>query len=222
DMVDLMGSAFVYRVARDTGHTESDIARAWFAAASLAGADELRRRLEELEGEGPSQVVYRWLLGLSRVLERTTRWILTNVPIGTPIAEVVDRYLEGVTTLRRDFRSVVVGHERDVFERLTREAGDLTRSEDVAASLITLRFLDQLLGIVEVAHETGADPLRTGRAFYLLSHTLELGWLRDAIRDAAGNDGWEQRAAHLLDDDVRGVHRRLTASAISSAGANGD
>ena len=113
DMVDLMGSAFVYRVARDTGHTESDIARAWFAAASLAGADELRRRLEELEGEVPSQVVYRWLLGLSRVLERTTRWILTNVPPGTPITDVVSRYLEGVTVLRRDFRSVVVGHERE-------------------------------------------------------------------------------------------------------------
>lgn len=222
DMVDLMGSAFVYRVARDTGHTESDIARAWFAAASLAGADELRRRLEELEGEVPSQVVYRWLLGLSRVLERTTRWILTNVPLGTPITDVVSRYLEGVTVLRRDFRSVVVGHERELFERLTREAGDLTRSEDVAASLITLRFLDQLLGIVEVAHETGADPLRAGRAFYLLSDLLELGWLRQAIQAAVGNDGWEQRAAHLLDEDVRAVHRRLTASAVANAGANGD
>ncbi|MHB1170219.1 MAG: NAD-glutamate dehydrogenase domain-containing protein, partial [Longimicrobiales bacterium] len=222
DMVDLMGAAFVHRVARDTGRPESDVARAWFAASTLAGGDELRARLTSLEGDVPSSVVYRWLLGLSRVLERTTRWILTNVSPDTPIADVVDQYLDGITTLRRDFRSIVVGEERELFERLTQEAGDIARRDDVAASLITLRFLDQLLGIIDVARETGADPLRAGRAFYLLSDTLELGWLRGAIQAAAGNDGWEQRAAHLLDDDVRGVHRRLTASVVSSAGANGD
>ncbi len=222
DMVDLMGAAFVHRVARDTGYDEGDVARAWFIAASLAGADELRRRLAALEGDLPSTVVYRWLLGLARVLERTTRWILTNVPGETPIADVVERYLDGITTLRRDFRSIVSGRERALYERLTQEAGELTRRDDVAASLITLRFLDQLLGIVEVARETGADPLRVGRAFYLLADTLELGWLRDAIRAAAGNDGWEQRAAHLLDEDVRSVHRRLTASVVGAAGANGD
>lgn len=222
DMVDLMGAAFVYRVARDTGRAESDVARAWFAAATLAGADELRNWLAAFEGELPSGVIHRWLLGLSRVLERTTRWILTNVSEQTPIADVVNRYLDGITALRRDFRSVVVGTERELFERLTQEAGELTRREDVAASLITLRFLDQLLGIVEVAHATGADPLRAGRAFYLLSDTLDLGWLRDRIQAAAGSDGWEQRAAHLLDDDVRSAHRRLTASVVGAAGANGD
>src|SRR5690606_33256250 len=147
DMVDLMGAAFVYRVARDTGRAESDVARAWFAASALAGGDELRARLTSLEGEVPSGVVYRWLLGLSRVLERTTRWILTNVSPETPIADVVDQYLDGITTLRRDFRSIVVGEERELFQRLTQEAGDITRRDDVAASLITLRFLDQLLGI---------------------------------------------------------------------------
>src|SRR5690606_27616836 len=60
DMVDLMGAAFVHRVARDTGYDENDVARAWFIAASLAGADELRRRLAALEGDLPSTVVYRW------------------------------------------------------------------------------------------------------------------------------------------------------------------
>ena len=221
-MVDLMGVTFVHRVASDTGHDEAAVARAWFAASILAGADELRHRLTSYEGELPSSVIHRWLLGLSRVLERTTRWILANVSDETPIAAIVDRYLDGLATLRRDFRSIVVGQERELFERLTQEAGELTRREDVAASLITLRFLDQLLGIVEVARTTGADPLRVGRAFYLLSGTLEVGWLREAIRAAAGNDGWERRAAHLLDDDVRRAHRRLTADVVGAAGANGD
>src|SRR5690606_41672732 len=34
--------------------------------------------------------------------------------------------------------------------------------------------------------------------------------------------GWERRAAHLLDDDVRRAHRRLTADVVGAAGANGD
>jgi glutamate dehydrogenase len=218
DMIDIMGVTFVHRVARDTGRSETAVARAWFIAASLAGADELRQRLGNLEGELPSAVIYRWLLGLGRVLERTTRWILANIADDVPIDDVIAQHLQGITSLRRDFHSIVAGRERELYESLTSEAGELTRREDLAASLITLRFLDQILGILKVAHETDVEPTRVGRAYYHTSALLELPALRHAIERAAGAGRWDQRAAQTLVEDLARVHRHLTAHVVT----NGD
>ncbi|HEX2168632.1 MAG TPA: NAD-glutamate dehydrogenase domain-containing protein, partial [Longimicrobiales bacterium] len=219
DMIDIMGVSFLHRVARDTGRSVTAVARAWFIASSLAGAGELRVRLAALEGDLSTGVIYRWLLGLARMLERTTRWILANISDDAPISDVIAGHLDGVTTLRRDFHRMVTGRERELYDRLTKEAGELTRREDLAASLITLRFLDQLLGILKVAHETAAPPTRVGRAYYLVSELLELPVLRNAIDEAAGAGPWDQRAAQTLVEDTGRVHRQLTASAVSADAA---
>jgi glutamate dehydrogenase len=218
DMVDLMGTAFVYRTTRDTGASDDDVARAWFIAASLCGATELRQRLSALEGEIPSDIVYRWLLGLARVLERTTRWVLANIDAAAPAAQVVDQYIDGLRRLRGDFGSVVAGQERELFETRIMEMRDLTHNEELAASLITLRFLDQILEILKVAHETGRPAVRVGRAYYLAAELLAVPKLRQALAEASGQTRWDQRAAQTLTEDLGRAHRRLTAAVVAAGG----
>ena len=43
-----------------------------------------------------ARVAYRWLLGLSRVLERATRWVLQNVEADAASAGIVDQNLTGL------------------------------------------------------------------------------------------------------------------------------
>jgi glutamate dehydrogenase len=219
DMLDLMGVSFLHRMTRDSAHSETAVARAWFIAASLAGAAELRQRLTPLVDDGvATDVVYRWQLGLARVLERTTRWILASVPDDAPIDAVIGEYLDGLRMLRGDFRAVVTGPERELFETLVGEACELTHSEDLAASLITLRFLDQLLEILRVARDTHRSPVRAGHAYYLASDLLSLPALRQTIFDTAGDGRWDQRAAQALAEDVGRAHRRLTAAVLMAGG----
>ena len=59
-----------------------------------ATAGEIRADLERLEGLHPSEVVYRWQLGLARVLERTTRWMLWNVEAETPLVSAIEERLD--------------------------------------------------------------------------------------------------------------------------------
>jgi glutamate dehydrogenase len=220
DMVDLMGAAFLYRMARDTGHTLPEVARAWFIAARLCGAGELRRRLASLEGELPAEVIYRWLLGLARVLERTSRWVLANVPADRPAEPVIREYLDGLRNLRGNFAEIVAGGERELFEERVAEMRQLTQQDDLAASLITLRFLDQLLEILKVAAETGHSPLRVGRAYYLASDLLAVPNLRQALFDAAGTSRWDQRGARAIDEDLGRAHRAATAAVLAAGGGD--
>ena len=221
EMIDLMGASFVYRVTRDTGRSAADVARAWFIASRLSGAPELHARLLALEDRLPSEVIYRWLLGLSRVLERTTRWILANVSATVPADEVINRYLDGLRELRANFRALIVGADRELFETRVAEARELTEREDVAASIITLRFFDQLMEILTVADATGRPAARVGRSYYQVSESLGASRLREAIASAAGDSRWEQRVAQALDEELGRAHRALT-SAVVTAGSDAE
>ncbi|HEX6133516.1 MAG TPA: NAD-glutamate dehydrogenase domain-containing protein [Longimicrobiales bacterium] len=214
EMIDLMGVTFVHRVMRDTGHTEADIARAWFVASRLSGAPELRAQLAVLEERLPSDVIYRWLLGLGRVLERTTRWILANVSGTTPVDDIIAQYLDGLRDLRGGFRAIVAGAARELFESRVAEARVLTERDDLAASIITLRFFDQLMEILTVAAATGSSAVRVGRSYYLASEVLGVSRLREAIFAAAGDSRWEQRVAQALDEDLGRAHRALTTAIV--------
>jgi glutamate dehydrogenase len=82
--------------------------------------------------------------------------------------------------------------------------------------LITLRFLDQLLEILEIAKRTGADPVATAHAYYEASDLLHVPWLRRRSFEAARGGQWEQRAAHLLAEDLARAHRKVVVEVVGA------
>jgi glutamate dehydrogenase len=217
DLVDLMGATFVHRLARNTGRAPDEVVRAWLIASRLAGRRSLMQRLAtEAQVAAPPQAVYRWLLGLSRVLLRTTRWVLQNVAAEVPAATVIATHFQGLSLLRYRLPEIVQGEDRRTFEQLVREIKEVGADDDVARELITLRFLDQLLEILRVARETDSDPVDTARAFYRTSDVLRVPWLRQAIMVATHKGRWEQRAAQSLGDDLTRAHHNVVARIMRS------
>jgi hypothetical protein len=68
----------------------------------------------------PLSVAYRWLLGFSRVLERTTRWLLTNQHSEPQARAVRGGGPPGSGRLREAFPEIVTGKDKQIFERLAR------------------------------------------------------------------------------------------------------
>ena len=214
DLVDLMGATFVHRLVRDTGRSAEQIARAWLVASRLA---DHRALLNEMGAQAAmnSRVTYRWLLGLARVLERTARWVLGNVDADVSPARIVAQNLEGLATLRNSFSEIVTGEDRALFEARVDEIREVGADEAFSQRLITLRFLDQLLEILEIGRETEAGTLDTGRIYYEISEAFHVPWLRRSTFAAAGDDHWEQRAAQVLSADLSRAHRRLVFAAVT-------
>jgi glutamate dehydrogenase len=215
DLVDLMGATFVYRVRRDTGASAEQVVRAWLVASRLADHRVLLRQMGEQRSALNARVVTRWLLGLGRVLERATRWVLQNADADASPALIVDANLEGLATLRHAFADVVAGEEKELFEARVREIRDVGADEGFSTRLITLRFLDQLLEILEIARETDADPVVTARAYYQASELFEIPWLRRKTFAAAGEGQWGHRAAQAISEDLSRAHRKLVVAAVS-------
>jgi glutamate dehydrogenase len=217
DLVDLMGATFVNRVTRDTGRSAEEVVRAWLVASRLA---DHRTLLSEMAGQQSAlnaDVSYRWLLGLSRVLERSTRWVLQNADPDVSPARIVEENAAGVADLRAGFSGLVAGDDLALFRERVREIQKLGADESFSQTLITLRFLDQLLEILQIARDTKADAMATGQAYYSLAETLDVPWLRRLAFASAGEGHWEQRAAQALIEDLSRVHRRLVVSAVEQA-----
>ena len=119
--------------------------------------------------------------------------------------------------LREAFGDVVTGEEKKLFDARVREIQELGADGAFSRRLITLRFLDQILEILDIARETGADVVATASAYYQASTRFDIPWLRRKAFAAAGDDPWEQRAVQVLASDLSRAHRTLTVGLIKRA-----
>ena len=218
DMVDLMGAAFVARVARETGRTPAEVVRSWLVASQLTNHRSLMDEVRSREATVSTGAAYRWTMGLARVLERTTRWVLANCDPAEPAREFVERNLRDLASLRGKFHEIVAGDDRDVFANLVKEIGKLGVDEHFARNFITLRFLDHLLEILGLARTTGADPVDAARVYYDVTEKLRIPWLARTIERASASGRWERRWGLGLVNDLGAARRRLTEEALAGAG----
>ena len=221
DLVDLMGSTFVSRVVRDSGRSAEEVVWAWLAASRLSGHHALLEEMGRQQSAMNASVTYRWLLGLGRVLERTTRWILQNVDGATSLGSVVKENAAGLGRIRGGFAELVSGDELALFEARVKEIQAVGAEETFARDLITLRFLDQVLEILQISRAGGADPTAAGKAYYQVSEALDIPWIRALAVDSAGDGYWEQRAAQALAEDLSRVHRKLVTAALANGSTEG-
>ncbi|MGI9189935.1 MAG: NAD-glutamate dehydrogenase domain-containing protein, partial [Longimicrobiaceae bacterium] len=217
ELVNLMGAAFLHRVSRETGHPIPEVAHAWMIASAISGTPEIRADLEPLAGDHPVAVVYRWLLGLGRVLEGTTRWALANVPRAAGTEQTIAALRDGLATLRGGFAGVVAGRDRAIYLERLAELDELELQENLCERMVTLRFLPQLLEILALVPASGADALATARAYYQVADRLELAALRQALMGQPRDDPWERRHAVELADDLGRAQRAITRAVLETS-----
>jgi glutamate dehydrogenase len=222
ELIDVMGAGFVYRVSRGMGRSPAEVARGWLVAAELTGLVELMEQLRMGRSRMALAVTYRWIRGLSRVMERTTRWLLSNPEFaGQETTAAVVEHRRGLERLRVAFPDLVTGEDRRIFERLADELQADGADEVTSRRLVTLRFLDQLLEILRVHRTSGADPLDVAQTFYRVSALFRIPWLRNALFDAAGDNRWEQRAAQGLASDLTRAHQLLAGNVLEARASAG-
>src|SRR5690606_16492537 len=102
------------------------------------------------------------------------------------------------------------------------ELQQLGVEEPLAARLITLRFLPELLDIVRIAGEASTDVVQTGRAYYLVAEHLQVPWLQHSIRSAVHEPFWEKRLAQSLLADAGRAHQALARRLLGCTEHQGD
>ena len=218
DLVDLMGSTFIDRLVRETGREPAEIARAWLVAAKLTRHWTLLDEIRSREATVSAAVTYRWTMGLARVLERTTRWVLANCDPEVSTTTLIEESLDGLEALRGKFHDIVAGEDRENFLARVEAAGSRGGDESFVRNLVALRFLDHLLEILRLARTTRTDPVSAARVYYWVTEEIRIPWLMRSIESASSQGKWQQRWALGLIQDLGAIRRNLTEGALARDG----
>ena len=108
--------------------------------------------------------------------------------------------------------------------RLERKAAELTKAgvpEELALRAASLLDWYSLLDIVDIATDTGRDPIDVAPLYYLVSERFGIDAMLGKVTRLPRDDRWDALARGALRDDLYAVLESLTRSVIEVGDADG-
>jgi glutamate dehydrogenase len=216
ELVDLMGSTFIFNLVRDFGVEAQEAVRAWIIAAGVldlhARADSLKANAAELTADAEMGAFF----GLERAARRACGWAL-GYPDATamPIADIVGRFKPAFEKLAGQFESMLAGGERDRFEQTYRELRAAVHQEQLAHELARLSFAGHLLNVLSLPRKI--EAAEAARVYFGLSERLEFAMIEGAIDAISSDDRWERRAARDLSAELNWARTQLCCVLLDQA-----
>jgi len=218
EMVDLMGSVFVFELMRDYGVREDEAVSAFLIAEGVLDirerAENLKAGAQELTAEAETGA----FLGLEQAVRHAGSWALTNTLEPSSLEEVVRHFKPAFDHLTPQFESLLKGGERARFERTYRELRTAVHHEQLALGLTRLSFAQHLLNVVTLSFSLTLEPLEVARTYFSLSDHIEFAMIEDAIDGIRTDDRWERRAASDMAAELVWARMQLCRSLLTRTG----
>ncbi|MFC5948149.1 NAD-glutamate dehydrogenase [Pseudonocardia lutea] len=220
EMVDGAGITFAFRLGEETAAGPSDAVRAYAVAT---GVYALRAHWREIRHAGlPVEVADRLVLESRRLLDRASRWFLTNRPQPLAVGAEAARFAGLVRTLRRRLPELLAGREQEIVRTriatLLDEGVPGTLARRAATTVHGFGLLD-VVELVELSERDGEprDPEEVARTYFALSDHLGIDVALTSVSALPRGDRWHQLARLALRDDLYGSLRSITLDALREA-----
>ncbi|MER7281970.1 NAD-glutamate dehydrogenase domain-containing protein, partial [Dactylosporangium sp. NPDC000244] len=216
------GTSFFHRATEETGTGAADILRAFVVIQEVYGLGELRRAVESLDNQVPTEAQTEVYLGIRRLLDRAVRWLVTSrrLPIDVP-AEIA-RLKPGIARLLPQLETLFRGQEREALQANTATLRGLGLPAEIADATTRITYGFGLLDIVEVASQTGREVSEVARVCYVLSERFRIYDLLSRIADLPREDRWQTLARMALRYDLYAALAALTAEVLNETAPDDD
>ncbi len=214
DLVNGAGMTFVPRLAGETASNAAELTRANFVAREIFGSLPLRQELRRWDNKIDAGVQTRMRIQMRTLVERASRWLVTNRRPPLDSQATVDHFSGPVQELMRHLPELMTGRERADLEARRDAWVEQGVPEELATRVAVLDPAYTLLGVVEVAVRDGLDPADVARVHFALGERLGLPLLVRRIFALPREDRWQTMARGALRDDLYAVHSQLTAQVL--------
>jgi glutamate dehydrogenase len=208
-----MGVVFARRLIDTTGASRAEIARAYIVARDSFNLDALWQQVEALDNQVPSQVQYRMMLDLMRLMRRATRWFLRQ-RTGMTAKDCIAHFSPRLTQLQESIGKRLRGDEREAWAARRDELTAAGVPESLANVVAATGSLYAGLGIIEAAKQTNEKIQRVAEVFYEVGHRLELPWMTEQINALEVRDSWQAQARETFRDDLDRQQLALTVGVL--------
>ncbi len=220
DLVNGAGMTFWPRLAGETGASAAELTRANFVAREIFGSLQLREEIAALDNQVPAERQTRMRIEMRTLVERASRWLVTNRRPPLDSQGTVDFFRARVQAVMAELPDIVSGRELDDFAGRAKRLTGHEVPEELATRVAVLATAYALLGIVETADRLDLDPVEVARVHFALGERLGLPALVNRIFALPRDDRWQTMARAAVRDDLYGVHQQLTARVLESTSAS--
>ncbi len=231
EVVDGGGVSYAFRLAEEMNATATDAVRAFTAVTKIYDLKALWRDIEALDNVVATDVANGMVLETRRLLDRASRWLLSNRPQPLAVGAEINRFHKVISDIAPDVAMFLRGSER---ETVVREAEKLVAARvptDLARRVASLLDCYPLLDITEVSEladrdslDTERSPRETAELYYALSDHLSIDSMLTSISGLERGNRWHALARLALRDDLYASLRAITLDVLrqSDPGTSAD
>ncbi len=217
EMVDGAGISYAFRLGEELAADVGDAVRAY--AVTTAVFDLPRLWADARAADVSVAVADEVVLESRRLLDRGSRWFLTNRPQPLAIGAEISRFSDGVARLRGRLPELLEGRHRETAVERKRQLRASGLPEHVAEPSAGLLYAFGLLDVIELVELSDRDleprdPGEVARLYYALSEHLGLDTALTAVSKLERGDRWHGLARLALRDDLYGSLRSIALDAL--------
>ncbi|HEX5114311.1 MAG TPA: NAD-glutamate dehydrogenase [Pseudonocardiaceae bacterium] len=226
EVVDGGGVSYAFRLAEEMSATATDAVRAYVAATRIFDLPELWQEIRALDNVVESSVADAITLESRRLLDRASRWLLSNRPQPLAVGAELARFSKPVHSLSADVLGLLRGREREHVVDETARLVSIGVPEATAARVASLLDTFCLLDVVEIAElaeregvSVGVERshLETAQLYYALSEHLDMDVMLSSVSQLERGNRWHSLARLALRDDLYSSIRAIAVDVLRSS-----
>lgn len=214
DIVNGAGMTYWPRLGGETGTDGAELTRANFVAREIFASLPLREELRTYDNILDASVQTRMRVEMRTLVERGSRWLVSNRRIPLDSQATVDYFSAPVQQVMAELPGLISGLELAAMRQRRDALVEKGVPEDLATRVAVLPPAYMLLGIIEIANREDRDPLNVARVHFALGERLGVPALVQRILALPRDDRWQTMARAALRDDLHAVHAQLTAQVL--------
>ena len=215
-LINIAGITFVFRAMEETGANAVQVVRAAWAAIEVFGIDAIWQRINEQDNLIPTTAQSALHLENRRLLDRATRWFLQTRGSSLDVQGEIDRFAAVVSDRADAIPTLLLGKERERWERLTQRFVAAGAPEDLARSAAAALDVFALLDITDICLRTGESLDAVVPLYFAVSERYDIDRTLVHITALPRGDRWSALARQALRGDIYTVVAELTTRVLES------
>jgi glutamate dehydrogenase len=220
EMVDGGGITYAFRLGEELSAGAADAVRAYTVATVVFDLPALWERMRD--PAIPTAVSDAILLESRRVLDRVSRWLLTNRPQPLTVGSALARFSEPIRALMPRLPELLQGRERQTVLEHAEELKEAGVDGEWAMKASAMMYGYSLLDVVDLTEiaerdREPRDPSEVAELYYGLSEHLGVDLALTSVSALERGDRWHALARLALRDDLYGSLRAITLDALREA-----
>jgi glutamate dehydrogenase len=156
-----------------------------------------------------------------RLVDRMTAWFLRNCGDRLDIADLADRYRQGIETLTGSLDSVLYPAARQVIEARSDGLIEAGVPRELALRVSSLNLMAAATDLIRITDDFALSLSDAAPLYFALGDRLGLAWLRDAATNSKSTDHWHKQAVAAIVDDLYALQADLTIRVIGALRQDG-